>query len=42
MSYESPEDFLKSLLDDKDQKKLIECISKGKEPDEILEEIVGD
>ena len=37
MDYKSPEDFLKSLLDDEDQKKIITQISKNKEPEEILE-----
>jgi len=42
MNYESPDDFLKSLLEDEEHKKIIEKISEGKEPEEILESIIGE
>ena len=42
MAYESPKDFLKSLLEDKTHKEIIENISEGKEPEEMLESIIGD
>jgi len=42
MNYKSPDDFLKSLLEDEEQKKIIEEISKDKSPEEILETIIGE
>jgi len=40
MGYMSPVDFLKSLLDDDFEKKIITQISKGKNPDEILDYLI--
>lgn len=40
MEYESPVNFIISLLEDEDQKVIIRQISKGKEPEEILEYFV--
>ena len=40
MVYLSPDDFLKSLLDDDFEKIIIDCISKRKDPEEILDILI--
>lgn len=40
MAYESPVDFLKTLTDDEDKKKIITLLSKGMEFEDILKHLL--